>query len=135
MTSRNRVFKSEWLSELTKMNETQNADSNSKAREEQSLSGKIAIVTGASQGIGRTIALELARQGAELVITARNQSKLNDLATAIRQLGTRAQAIAGDLRESEFANHVVATAAQAFGRIDVVVNSAGATKRGNFLEL
>jgi 3-oxoacyl-[acyl-carrier protein] reductase len=102
---------------------------------EKPLAGKVAIVTGASQGIGRSIALELASHGADVVITARNQSKLNDVAAEIRQTGSRAEIIAGDLRQPDFAATVVVAALQAFGNIDIVVNSAGATKRGNFLEL
>ena len=103
--------------------------------QEKSLAVKIAIVTGASQGIGRAIALELARHGADVVVTARNQDKLAALATVIRQNGSRAEIVPGDLRKPEFAQTVVAAALQAFGKIDIVVNCAGATKRGNFSEL
>ncbi len=99
------------------------------------LTGKVAVVTGASQGIGRAIALELARQGADVVITARSESKLAELARAIRKSGVRAAIVPGDLRIPEFAKALVAAALQAFGHIDIVVNSAGATKRGNFLDL
>lgn len=111
----------------------QSADSGS--GREKSLAGKVAIVTGASQGIGLSIALELARQGADVVITARNQSKLTDLAAAIRQTGARVETVPGDLRKPEFSEAVVAAALKAFGNVDIVVNNAGATKRGNFLEL
>lgn len=102
---------------------------------EKLLAGKVAIVSGASQGIGRSIALELARNGADIVITARNQDKLAGVAAEIRRSGSRAEIVAGDLRKPDFAAAVVAAALQAFGQIDIVVNSAGATKRGNFLEL
>jgi NAD(P)-dependent dehydrogenase (short-subunit alcohol dehydrogenase family) len=107
----------------------------SKSEKAKPLLGKVAIITGASQGIGRSIALELASHGADVVITARNQGKLTEVAASIRQTGSRAEIVAGDLRKPDFAAAVVAAALKAFGNIDIVVNCAGATKRGNFLEL
>ena len=99
------------------------------------LLGKVAIVTGASQGIGRAIALEFARQGADVAITARNHDKLADLAGEILRLGSRAEIVAGDLRKAAFAESVITAVLKAFGHIDILVNNAGATKRGNFMEL
>ena len=100
-----------------------------------SLAGKVAIVTGASRGIGRAIALELATQGADVVATARDQRKLTDLAASIRQIGSRVEEVPGDLRKHDFAPAVVAAALQAFGHLDILVNNAGATKRSDFLGL
>lgn len=101
----------------------------------QPLSGKVAIVTGASRGIGRAIALELATLGADVAVTARDHAKLTELATSIRQIGSRAEIVHGDLRQPEFASVAVDAALKAFGNLDILVNNAGATKRGDFLTL
>lgn len=103
--------------------------------EPQPHSGRIGIVTGASRGIGRAIAVQLARQGADLLLTARDESLLETAAAEIRALGRRAVVCAADLREPAAAARVVAAALAAFGAIDIVVNNAGATKRGDFLQL
>ncbi len=96
------------------------------------LEGKTAIVTGASRGIGRAIAERLGRAGANVVLTARYATALAEVAAG---LGDRAAWLAADLRETSAAARVVALAVAEFGGIDIVVNNAGATKRGEFLEL
>ncbi|GAB4179274.1 MAG: short-chain dehydrogenase/reductase [Thalassobaculales bacterium] len=96
-----------------------------------SLSGKTAIVTGASRGIGHAIALELARQGADLVLAARSADRLEVLAADIRALGRRATVHAADLRQPEAPGRLIAAA----GEFDILVNNAGSTKRGDFLAL
>jgi NAD(P)-dependent dehydrogenase (short-subunit alcohol dehydrogenase family) len=103
--------------------------------EKDYLKGKVAIVSGASRGIGRVIALELSSLGADIVITARDVEKLTEVASSIREQGSRAEIVTGDLQRRDFAQTVVDSALKAFGQIDILVNSAGATKRGNFLEL
>src|SRR5262245_58262186 len=97
--------------------------------------GKVAIVTGASRGIGREIALELARQGADVVLVARSAELLQSATEEIRQLGRRAEVCAFDLRERAAAQQVVDATRRAFGSVDIVVNNAGATKRGDFFAL
>lgn len=99
------------------------------------LKGKIAIVTGASRGIGRAIALRLAAAGSSVVLTARDQALLDAAAAEIRSAGGTAEIIALDLREPHSGKRVAEFAIQRFRRIDIVVNNAGATKRGEFLEL
>lgn len=99
------------------------------------LSGKVAVVTGASRGIGGAIALELARQGADLVLTARDESALKDVAESCQALGRKAMVVAGDLAQPSFPKIVLKAAVDAFGKVDILVNNAGATKRGEFLEL
>jgi 3-oxoacyl-[acyl-carrier protein] reductase len=99
------------------------------------LLGKIAIVTGASRGIGRAIALRLAAAGSSIVLTARDQTLLDTAAAEIRDAGGIAETISLDLRESHSGKRAAEFAIERFGRIDIVVNNAGATKRGEFLDL
>jgi len=99
------------------------------------LAGKIAIVTGASRGIGRAIALRLAREGSALVLAARDQKTLIGVADEIAAGGGVASWVAVDLRVTAAPAAVVRAALEAYGAIDIVVNNAGATRRGDFLEL
>ena len=99
------------------------------------LEGKIAIVTGASRGIGRAIALRLAQDGATLVLAARTEADLAKVATKIMADSGKATAVAGDLRDPGAPAALVNAAVNSYGAIDIVVNNAGATKRGDFFEL
>jgi NAD(P)-dependent dehydrogenase (short-subunit alcohol dehydrogenase family) len=96
------------------------------------LQGKTAIVTGANRGIGQGIAERLGREGANVVLAARDAAALAAVATTI---GERSAWISVDLREPAAASQVVALAVAEFGGVDIVINNAGATKRGEFLEL
>jgi NAD(P)-dependent dehydrogenase (short-subunit alcohol dehydrogenase family) len=98
-------------------------------------SGKTAIVTGATKGIGRAIATRLARDGASVVLAARDQAALDEAVAGIRAAGGKAGAIALDLRAPENPAALVKFAVKGFGRLDIVVCNAGATKRGDFLSL
>ncbi len=102
---------------------------------EKRLMGKTAIVTGASRGIGKAIALRLAGEGAQVVLAARDVNLMEHAVTEIERAGGRAAHLAVDLREMDAAKRTVDFALQTYGQIDVVVNNAGATKRGDFLEL
>lgn len=93
---------------------------------------KTAIVTGASRGIGRAIAERLVRDGAQVVLCARSAEPLRELAAS---LGEDAVVFPADLREPSAPAAVVEFALQRFGRIDIIVNNAGATQRGDFLAL
>jgi NADP-dependent 3-hydroxy acid dehydrogenase YdfG len=86
---------------------------------------QVAVVTGASHGIGHAIARRLADMGAQVVLAARTQSRLQDLAQEIERHGGRAVAQATDVRRDEDIQRLIATAAQKFGRIDILVNNAG----------
>ena len=97
------------------------------------LSDKVAIVTGASRGIGRAIAQTLDAEGMSLAVVARSRAQLDELAAALKS--KRCLPIAVDLRELDAPAAVVATAVGQFGRLDLLVNNAGATKRGDFLTL
>jgi NAD(P)-dependent dehydrogenase (short-subunit alcohol dehydrogenase family) len=100
-----------------------------------SLKGKTSIVTGASRGIGRAIALRLAGAGSNVVLTARDQALLDTAVADIRGAGGVAESIALDLRVPDSGQRVVEFAIERFGRVDILVNNAGATKRGEFLDL
>jgi len=96
------------------------------------LSGKVAIVTGASRGIGRAIARTLAAEGMRLVLVARSRDQLDELA-AFLKVDCLVQAV--DLRDIQAPASVISAAVEHFGRLDVLVNNAGATVRGDFLSL
>ena len=89
------------------------------------LAGKTALITGASSGIGRASALALAQAGAQLVVTARRQDRLDELLRAVQQAGSRAVSIVGDATLEETAQRCVAAALQSFGRLDILVNNVG----------
>lgn len=99
------------------------------------LNGKTAIVTGASRGIGRRIALTLARSQASVVVQATNQDRLNALVGEIESQGGTAVAMAGDVARPETAESVVAAAMDRFGTIDILVNNAGINLRGSTLDM
>jgi len=99
------------------------------------LQGKIAIVTGASRGIGRAIALRLAQDGATLVLAARTAADLDKVAATISSSGGCATCVPRDLRDPEAPAALVKAAMDAHGAIDILVNNAGATKRGDFFQL
>ena len=92
------------------------------------LSGRVALVTGASQGIGRTCALRLAKDGAALAVVARNQEKLNELVSEINAAGGKAAAFALDVADEEQVKSTVKAAIAQFGKIDILVNNAGITR-------
>jgi NAD(P)-dependent dehydrogenase (short-subunit alcohol dehydrogenase family) len=90
-----------------------------------SLTGKVAIVTGASSGIGRATAKLFAREGASLVVAARGQPGLDSLVAEIEAAGGQAVALAGDVRDEQLAKALVDTAMERFGGLDIAVNNAG----------
>jgi 3-oxoacyl-[acyl-carrier protein] reductase len=100
------------------------------------LRGRAALVTGASRGLGEAIALELAHEGVQVCLAARDGGKLAEVAGVIAS-GAQARCVtfAGDLREAETVRAAVAHAVAAFGRLDILVNNAGATRRGDFFAL
>jgi len=99
------------------------------------LDGKIAIVTGASRGIGREISLGYAREGANVVLAARDEDKLKSVVAELEQFDRRAIAIRSDVANEADVQRVVDGAIEAFGRIDVLCNNAGVVHRGPVDEL
>jgi 3-oxoacyl-[acyl-carrier protein] reductase len=99
------------------------------------LGGKIALVTGSSRGIGRGIALALSNAGCDLILTARDQPALDEVAAAIRARGRKPIVAALDLRTDSVPEKLAETARREFGGLDILVNNAGTTKRGDFFAL
>lgn len=91
------------------------------------LSNKVAIITGASSGIGRASARLFAREGAQLVVGGRRQAELDDLVEEISLSGGQAVSLAGDVRSEAYARALVALAVDRFGGLDIAFNNAGTT--------
>jgi NAD(P)-dependent dehydrogenase (short-subunit alcohol dehydrogenase family) len=89
------------------------------------LEGKVALVTGASSGIGRAIAVALAREGAALGLVARRQETLEEASARVRALGARVFSFTGDVANGVFARRVVDEMMERLGRLDILVNNAG----------
>jgi NAD(P)-dependent dehydrogenase (short-subunit alcohol dehydrogenase family) len=89
------------------------------------LTNKVAIVTGASSGIGRATAKLFAAEGAKLVVGARREAELSALVKEIEEAGGTAVALAGDVRSEDYAKALVDLAATRFGRLDIAFNNAG----------
>ena len=92
------------------------------------LSGQTAIVTGASQGLGRAMAIELAKAGAKVACVARNEEKLNATVAAIKEAGGQGEVMASDVGLSENVQTIVDKVNDEWGRLDIVVNNAGITR-------
>ncbi len=96
------------------------------------LEGKVALVTGGSQGIGRATVLRLAREGASVVACARGQERLDEVAREVRSLGGKIHVVAADVSKVKGCQDLIDGSLQAFGRIDILVNNAGTSATGPF---
>jgi 3-oxoacyl-[acyl-carrier protein] reductase len=99
------------------------------------LDGKIALVTGGAQGIGRAIALALAREGAQVAISDINVEKAQETCREIEALGRKALAVGGSVADAKAAEAMVEKAVEAFGGLDILVNNAGITRDGILLRM
>jgi 3-oxoacyl-[acyl-carrier protein] reductase len=100
-----------------------------------SLHGRVAVVTGASRGIGRAIAVEFARQGATVAAVARNRELLEALAEQIRACGGKCETATVDVTDSEAVRKFMDETASRLGKIDILVNNAGITRDALFLQM
>ncbi len=91
------------------------------------LAGKVAIVTGASRGIGRAISIALAKEAATVVLAARSIRKLQETAEQVTHAGGKAEIVVTDLAEEEAIKDLVKVTGEKFGRLDILVNNAGIT--------
>lgn len=96
---------------------------------------KVAVITGASRGIGRRIALALAAAGAKVVASARNGAELDKLVAEIGENGGQAIAVVGDVAVTADADRLIDAAVAAYGRVDILVNNAGITRDGLLLRM
>ncbi|MDM5295489.1 3-oxoacyl-[acyl-carrier-protein] reductase [Peribacillus simplex] len=100
------------------------------------LEGKKALVTGASRGIGREVALELARQGADVAINySGSETKANEVVEEIKALGRKAFAIQCDVANSDSVTSMIKEVIEQFGRVDILVNNAGITRDNLLMRL
>jgi NAD(P)-dependent dehydrogenase (short-subunit alcohol dehydrogenase family) len=103
---------------------------------ELELKDKVAVVTGANRGIGAAIATELAREGMHLCLVARDSDRLRDVAGSLRKTSNiNVHVISTDLRDPDAPRIAIAEAVAQLGRLDLLVNNAGATKRADFFSL
>lgn len=99
------------------------------------LRGKVAVVTGGTEGIGRATALKLAQEGAKVAICARGAARLEKTADEIRKAGGEVLAVAADMSKTADIERFINAVTARFGRLDILVNNAGTSARGKFLEV
>jgi 3-oxoacyl-[acyl-carrier protein] reductase len=99
------------------------------------LDGKVALVTGGAQGIGKAIALRLAREGAQVTVSDINLEKAQETCREVESLGTKALAVGGSVADAKAAEAMVEKTVEAFGGLDILVNNAGITRDGVLLRM
>jgi NAD(P)-dependent dehydrogenase (short-subunit alcohol dehydrogenase family) len=99
---------------------------------ENRLDGKVAIVTGASRGIGRAISIALAQEGATVILAARSVPKLHETADQIAKAGGKAEIVVTELSEENSIKNLVKVTVEKFGRLDILINNAGITHSSKF---
>src|SRR4029434_10868861 len=98
------------------------------------LTGKVAVVIGGTSGIGRAIAHGFAQAGADVIPTSRRQEQVESTSREIEEFGRRSLRLTSDASDRASLEHVLQEAVQAFGKVDILVNSAGRTKRAPTIE-
>ncbi len=101
----------------------------------KNFSGKVAVVTGSSKGIGKAIALELAKQGVSIVLNGRNNLKLSETEQEIKKIHEQCISVCADVSTIEGSELLIKSAISAFGRLDILINNVGISSRGNVTEL
>ncbi|MBX7167827.1 MAG: SDR family NAD(P)-dependent oxidoreductase [Pirellulales bacterium] len=91
------------------------------------------LITGASSGIGRALAIELAQRGSQVLVFARNRDRLEELVAELRRMGARAEAVAGDVTSADDRAAALRAATAGFGGLDILINNAGVGALGPFL--
>ncbi len=99
------------------------------------LKDKVAVVTGSSRGIGKAIAIKLAKEGAAVVVNSRKKESAQKVVDEIVKAGGKAVAVEGDVSKAETAKKLVDAAVKGFGSLDIFVNNAGTITYANFLDL
>ena len=102
---------------------------------ELGLKGKVAAITGGTEGIGRATALRLASEGAKVAICARGQEKLDSTAAELKKAGAEVLAVSADMSKAADVERFMKAVIDRFGRVDILVNNAGTSARGKFLEI
>lgn len=102
---------------------------------ELGLKGKVAVITGGTEGIGKAAALKFAQEGAKVAISARRKHVLDKAAAEIGKTGAEVLAVAADMSKSADIERFMKAVVERFGRIDILVNNAGTSARGKFLEV
>jgi 3-oxoacyl-[acyl-carrier protein] reductase len=100
-----------------------------------SVNGRVAVVTGSSRGIGRAIALALARGGDAVVVSGRSEDQVRQVCAEVEELGAESQAAVGDLTSPAFVESMVGAALERFGKVDVLVNNVGGTQPAPYASL
>lgn len=101
----------------------------------EKLTGKTALITGAGKGIGRAIAIALAKEGVNVGLLARTASQLEEVAEEVQSLGVKAAVAPADVTDMNSVNEAVKQIGAALGPLDILINNAGTAKFGKFLEL
>ena len=99
------------------------------------LKNKTALITGAGKGIGKAVAIALAKEGVNVILLARTQSDIDEVAKEVKALGVKSLALTGDVADINSVNTAVEKALSEFKSIDILINNAGIAAFGNFLEL
>ncbi|WP_016990665.1 3-ketoacyl-ACP reductase [Flavobacterium sp. ACAM 123] len=99
------------------------------------LKNKNALITGAGKGIGKAIAIALAKEGVNVILVSRTQSELDEVATTVTKLGVKSLALTADVSDIDSINTAVEKALNTFQTIDILINNAGIAAFGKFLEL
>lgn len=97
--------------------------------------GKVAVITGSSRGIGKAIAVELAKNGASIVLNGRNEQRLQETEQIIRSIHSNVISVCCDVSDVQASEALIETAIQQFGRLDILVNNVGVSMRGTVAEL